>query len=157
MKQCSGLHQAQLLIALSQGLPLLLLNFSPLPPDLLPIPQLGTVSLENHRPRFCHWVSQVTEVEIYTVVVSVFASIWKIPGGFTCTLGWKMSLKASCRNHLIHNCPERGTHDYLWAGRVITSFYWPCTDLLDHVGNIPFFLSITKINLISAQQIVSLW
>lgn len=34
----------------------LFLNFSPLPPNL-PITQLETVSLENQRARFCHWVS----------------------------------------------------------------------------------------------------
>lgn len=135
----------------------LFLNFCPLLPDLLPISPLGTVSLENHRARFCHWVSQVTEVEIYTVVVSAFVSIWKISGGFICTLGWKVSLKAA-ETTQTHNCREGWTHDYhLWAGKVTASFYWPCRDLLHHVGNITFLLSIIKINLISTQQVVSLW
>lgn len=94
---------------------------------------------------------------LHSCSFTVFASIWKISSSFTCTLGWKVSLKAA-ETTQTHNFWETGTHDdHLRAGRVTASFYWFCTDLLHHVGNIPFLLSIIKINLISTQRILSLW
>lgn len=84
----------------------LLLSFSLLTLYLLPFPQLGTVSLQNHRARFCHWVSQVTEVEIHTVVVSAFASICKFLVA-SCA-AWDRKCPRKLQKPLRHTTAERG-------------------------------------------------
>lgn len=117
-------------------------SFSLLPPDLLPIPQGRAASLENHKARFCHWVPQFTEVEIYTVAVSLYLLAFErflvassAPWDGNCL--WKL------QKPLRHTTFKRGNyhHDYHLRARSVTAcFYWPSTDLLHHVGNIRFLL-----------------